>query len=158
MNTHENRSEWLQTRPGERCSSRIPAADTNGAYSVVEIVSDPCDGTPIHIHQNEHEHFVILEGTARILPSFSRMTSENPISGTLWPEASFFLKASLPEIRDLMPFWRTFPAKTWPSALRIASSDRFAIVSAAFWGDSLSGHKTCFRTINHKPHLKSQRI
>jgi mannose-6-phosphate isomerase-like protein (cupin superfamily) len=63
---HENRSEWLQTRPGERCLIRISAADTNGAYSVVEIVSDHGDGTPIHIHQNEDEHFIILGGTARI--------------------------------------------------------------------------------------------
>jgi len=64
---HENEIEWLQTRPGERCLIRISAADTNGAYSVVEIVSDSRDGTPIHIHQNEDEHFVILEGTARIV-------------------------------------------------------------------------------------------
>jgi mannose-6-phosphate isomerase-like protein (cupin superfamily) len=63
---HENKSEWLQTRPGERCLIHISAADTNGAYSVVEIVSDHRDGTPIHIHQNEDEHFIILEGTARI--------------------------------------------------------------------------------------------
>jgi mannose-6-phosphate isomerase-like protein (cupin superfamily) len=64
---HENKSEWLQTRPGERCLIRISAADTNGAYSVVEIVSDHGDGTPIHIHQNEDEHFIIiLGGTARI--------------------------------------------------------------------------------------------
>ena len=45
---------------------RISVADTNGAYSVVEIVSDHGDGTPIHIHQNEDEHFIILGGTARI--------------------------------------------------------------------------------------------
>ena len=63
---HEKQTEWLQTRPAERCLIRISAADTNGAYSVVEIVSDHGDGTPIHIHQNEDEHFVILEGTARI--------------------------------------------------------------------------------------------
>ena len=55
----ENRSEWLQTRPGERCLIRISAADTNGAYSVVEIVSDSRDGTPVHVHQNEDEHFII---------------------------------------------------------------------------------------------------
>ena len=63
---HENKSEWLQTRPGERCLIRVSAADTNGVYSLVEIVSDAGDGTPIHIHQNEDEHFIILEGTARI--------------------------------------------------------------------------------------------
>jgi mannose-6-phosphate isomerase-like protein (cupin superfamily) len=63
---HKEKKEWLQTRPGERCLIRLSAADTNGAYSIVEIVSDARDGTPMHIHQNEDEHFVIVEGTARI--------------------------------------------------------------------------------------------
>ncbi len=61
-----NEGEWLQTRPGERCLIRISAAETNGAYSVVEIISDYLDGTSIHIHENEDEHFLILEGTAHI--------------------------------------------------------------------------------------------
>jgi mannose-6-phosphate isomerase-like protein (cupin superfamily) len=65
--SHKNEDEWLQTRPGERCLIRISAADTNGAYSVVETVSDPGDSTPLHVHQNEDEHFLVLEGTARIM-------------------------------------------------------------------------------------------
>jgi mannose-6-phosphate isomerase-like protein (cupin superfamily) len=65
-NSHEGDGEWLQTRPGERCCIRVPAAATGGAYSVVEIVSSPGDSTPMHIHRNEDEHLVILEGTARI--------------------------------------------------------------------------------------------
>jgi hypothetical protein len=28
---HEDKSEWLQTRPGERCRIRVSAADTSGA-------------------------------------------------------------------------------------------------------------------------------
>jgi mannose-6-phosphate isomerase-like protein (cupin superfamily) len=59
--------QWLQTRPGERCLIRTSAADTDGDFSVVEIVSQPGDGTPVHIHRNEDEHFIILEGTARFL-------------------------------------------------------------------------------------------
>jgi mannose-6-phosphate isomerase-like protein (cupin superfamily) len=62
-----DKGEWLETRPGERCLIRVAAAETNGAYSVVEIVSHPGDSTPIHVHQNEDEHFLILEGTARIV-------------------------------------------------------------------------------------------
>ena len=58
-------ANWLQTRPGERCLIRVPAADANGAYSLVEIVSDPGDGTPLHVHQNEDEYLFVLEGTAR---------------------------------------------------------------------------------------------
>jgi quercetin dioxygenase-like cupin family protein len=60
-------NEWLQTRPGERCLIRTSAADTNGAFSVVEIISQPGDGTPIHVHRNEDEHFIVLEGTVRFL-------------------------------------------------------------------------------------------
>jgi quercetin dioxygenase-like cupin family protein len=59
--------EWLVARPGERFSIRIPASATNGSYSVTEIVSSPGDSTPIHLHENEDEHILVLEGTARIL-------------------------------------------------------------------------------------------
>jgi mannose-6-phosphate isomerase-like protein (cupin superfamily) len=36
-------------------------------YVVVEIISQPGDGTPVHVHRKEDEHFIILEGTAHIL-------------------------------------------------------------------------------------------
>lgn len=55
----------MQTRPGEFCLIRVPAADTNGVYSFVEIASEPGDGTPLHVHQNEDEYLFVLEGTAR---------------------------------------------------------------------------------------------
>jgi mannose-6-phosphate isomerase-like protein (cupin superfamily) len=64
--SREDGAEWLQTRPGERCLIRVSAVDTNGAYSVVEIVSSPGDSTPMHVHQNEDEHILVVEGTARI--------------------------------------------------------------------------------------------
>jgi quercetin dioxygenase-like cupin family protein len=57
--------QWLQTRPGEYCLIRVRAADTDGVYSFVEIVSDPGDGTPLHLHTKEDEHIIVLEGTAR---------------------------------------------------------------------------------------------
>jgi mannose-6-phosphate isomerase-like protein (cupin superfamily) len=62
-----DQDEWLQTRPGERCRLRVAAEETNGAYSVVEIISQPGDSTPMHVHQNEDEHFPILEGTALVV-------------------------------------------------------------------------------------------
>ena len=60
------KNEWLETRPGEHCLIRVSARDTHGLYSLVEIVSDPGDGTPLHIHEREDEHVAVLEGTARI--------------------------------------------------------------------------------------------
>jgi quercetin dioxygenase-like cupin family protein len=58
--------EWLETRPGEHCLIRVSAKDTHGLYSLVEIVSDPGDGTPMHIHEREDEHIAVLKGTARV--------------------------------------------------------------------------------------------
>lgn len=57
---------WLRTRPGEQCLIRVPAAETGGTFSVVEIISDPGDATPLHVHRNEDEYFVVLEGVATI--------------------------------------------------------------------------------------------
>jgi quercetin dioxygenase-like cupin family protein len=63
----DNRAtEWLETRPGELSAIRVDAVETNGVYSLVEIVSNPGDGTPLHTHQNEDEHIIVLEGTARV--------------------------------------------------------------------------------------------
>jgi quercetin dioxygenase-like cupin family protein len=60
-------TEWLQARPGERFLIRIPAPATGGLYSVTEIVASPGDSTPVHVHQKEDEHLLVLEGTAQIL-------------------------------------------------------------------------------------------
>jgi mannose-6-phosphate isomerase-like protein (cupin superfamily) len=59
--------EWLQSRPGERFSIRVPASATNGSYSVTEVLSGPGDSTPFHLHENEDEHILVVEGTARVL-------------------------------------------------------------------------------------------
>ena len=64
---NEPNGEWLQSRPGERFSIRIPASATNGCYSVTEILSSPGDSTPVHLHEKEDEHILVVEGTARFL-------------------------------------------------------------------------------------------
>jgi quercetin dioxygenase-like cupin family protein len=64
---NELSSEWLQSRPGEHFSIRVPASATNGCYSVTEILSSPGDSTPVHLHEKEDEHILVVEGTARVL-------------------------------------------------------------------------------------------
>ena len=59
-------SEWLQIAPGRRCRIRVASAQTNGAYTMIEIVADPYTGAPLHIHSSEEEHFIVLEGTLDI--------------------------------------------------------------------------------------------
>ena len=33
---------------------------------MLELVADPQNGAPMHIHKNEDEHFIVLEGTLHI--------------------------------------------------------------------------------------------
>ena len=62
----QDRDEWLQVTPGERFRIRVPSAQTMGAYSMIEIVADPGNGVPLHIHNREDEHFIVLDGTLDI--------------------------------------------------------------------------------------------
>ncbi len=59
---HERKVEWSEITPGERYIIRTSSDETNGAYSMIEVVADHRNGTPKHVHQNEDEHFIILEG------------------------------------------------------------------------------------------------
>jgi quercetin dioxygenase-like cupin family protein len=67
VSTGESSGEWMYARSGEHFSIRVSAKATNGLYSVTEIVSSPGDSTPVHQHENEDEHVLVLEGTARVL-------------------------------------------------------------------------------------------
>jgi mannose-6-phosphate isomerase-like protein (cupin superfamily) len=58
--------EWLQVTSGERFRIRVPSAQTMGAYSVIEIIADPGNGVPLHLHSKEEEHFIVLEGALDI--------------------------------------------------------------------------------------------
>ena len=57
---------WLQVTPDEQLRIRVTAAQTMQAYSVIEIVADPHNGVPLHVHNNEEEHFIVLDGTLNI--------------------------------------------------------------------------------------------
>jgi quercetin dioxygenase-like cupin family protein len=63
---HQSNSEWSQTTPGERFIIRTSVEETKGAYTILEVVADPRNGVPMHIHTNEDEHFIVLEGSLRI--------------------------------------------------------------------------------------------
>jgi mannose-6-phosphate isomerase-like protein (cupin superfamily) len=63
----EQSAEWRESQPGEWFRICKSAAQTNGAYSVVEILAERGHETPIHVHENEDEHFVVVEGTAHMV-------------------------------------------------------------------------------------------
>lgn len=58
--------QWLEATPGERFNFRVSSEDTAGVYMMFEVVADPRNGVPVHIHKNEEEHFLIVEGTLRV--------------------------------------------------------------------------------------------
>jgi mannose-6-phosphate isomerase-like protein (cupin superfamily) len=59
-------SAWLETTPGERFRIQTSSIDTGGAYLMLEFEAAPRIGVPLHTHDNEEEHFIIVEGTAQI--------------------------------------------------------------------------------------------
>jgi mannose-6-phosphate isomerase-like protein (cupin superfamily) len=61
--SHESKSEWPEITPGERFSIRVSSEETNGAYTMLEILAEHRNGTAMHVHEKEDEHFLILEGT-----------------------------------------------------------------------------------------------
>jgi quercetin dioxygenase-like cupin family protein len=54
------RAFWLLA---DRLTFKATAADTNGAYTVVELDAAPNVGPPPHIHRDAEESFYVLEGT-----------------------------------------------------------------------------------------------
>jgi len=63
---HQRDDGWLQITPGERFKIRTSVKETRGIYTMLELIADPRNGVPMHIHQNEDEHFVVLEGSLHI--------------------------------------------------------------------------------------------
>src|SRR6266851_4818544 len=62
-----NSGPWYEGTNGERIAVRLSSLDTNGAYGIVESVAAPGCSPPLHLHQNEEEHFVVLAGRYRFV-------------------------------------------------------------------------------------------
>jgi mannose-6-phosphate isomerase-like protein (cupin superfamily) len=63
---NQGNDQWFEVTPGERFRIRTSTRDTKGIYTMLEVVADPRNGVPMHIHQNEDEHFVVLEGSLHV--------------------------------------------------------------------------------------------
>ncbi|MES1257939.1 MAG: cupin domain-containing protein [Acidobacteriota bacterium] len=47
---------------GEQITVKLSGAATGGQYAVMEVVTQPKSGPPLHLHQREEESFHVLEG------------------------------------------------------------------------------------------------
>jgi len=64
LETGQGQSFWLM---GDFYAIKTTAAQTGGAYSVIEIESFPGNGPPPHIHHREDECFYIVEGAFSVI-------------------------------------------------------------------------------------------
>jgi mannose-6-phosphate isomerase-like protein (cupin superfamily) len=53
----------IEVLPGETVTFKAVSTDTDGAYTLIEVIDEPQSGPPLHLHRREHESFYILEGT-----------------------------------------------------------------------------------------------
>jgi quercetin dioxygenase-like cupin family protein len=60
----EGERYWIA---GDTLTFKATAADTGGAYTLIEILAAPGEGPPPHIHNNEDETFYVLDGRFEIL-------------------------------------------------------------------------------------------
>jgi quercetin dioxygenase-like cupin family protein len=52
---------------GDTVIIRAAAADTGGAYTMIEAIASPGNGPPLHLHKNEDETLYVLEGDIEII-------------------------------------------------------------------------------------------
>jgi quercetin dioxygenase-like cupin family protein len=52
--------EWSVV--GDTIRGKLRGCDTGGAFALLEVISPPGGGTPLHVHAREDETFVVLEG------------------------------------------------------------------------------------------------
>jgi mannose-6-phosphate isomerase-like protein (cupin superfamily) len=55
----EGKAFWVA---GDLVTFKVVSEDTDGAYSLFEVVSNPGGGPPPHVHHHEDEIFCVLEG------------------------------------------------------------------------------------------------
>jgi quercetin dioxygenase-like cupin family protein len=52
---------------GDTVQIKATAADTRGAYTLIEAIASPGNGPPPHVHRNEDETLYVLDGDFEIL-------------------------------------------------------------------------------------------
>ncbi len=61
--------------PGSDVFHRVKSGDTNGAFSAVEIVTQPGQGVKVHVHTHEDELVYVLEGEVEVSLGDQKMTA-----------------------------------------------------------------------------------
>ena len=65
----------IEVLPGETVTFKAISTDTDGAYTLIEVIDEPQSGPPLHLHRREDEAFYILEGTFAFVIGDRAMTA-----------------------------------------------------------------------------------
>ena len=76
---------------GELLTFKVTAAETNGTFTVVELLAQPGGGPPLHTHPSA-ESFTILEGEFE----FTGLDGEQPYSFRATPGDTVFIPGNAP--------------------------------------------------------------
>jgi quercetin dioxygenase-like cupin family protein len=80
----EGERYWIA---GDTLTFKATAADTGGAYTLVDVLAAPGEGPPPHIHDNEDETFYVLDGRFEILVA-ERLIDAGPGTFALVPRGT----------------------------------------------------------------------
>lgn len=69
--------------PGTIFHHRAKSADTDGAFSVVELITEPGQGVAVHVHENEDELVYVLDGDVEVTLGEQKMNAEAGIMALL---------------------------------------------------------------------------
>jgi quercetin dioxygenase-like cupin family protein len=62
-----SQAAWHEAEPGLLFKLLVSSDETQGAYAIVESIAHPGIGSPVHAHNKESEHFLVLEGTLHVV-------------------------------------------------------------------------------------------
>ena len=63
---------------GDTVKIKATAAETGGAYTMIEAIASPGNGPPPHLHKNEDETLYVLDGDFEILNGDEHLMSAKP--------------------------------------------------------------------------------
>ncbi len=87
LHREQGQSIWMV---GALMTFKATAAETDGAFTLVEAQNAPGGGAPPHVHHNEDEFFYVINGGEEVQRRFSRPGERLSASiakprGGLWP-------------------------------------------------------------------------
>jgi mannose-6-phosphate isomerase-like protein (cupin superfamily) len=135
----QSTDQWLQVTPGERLRIRVSSAQTMGAYSVMEVIADPHNGVPHHIHTKEEEHFIVLDGIIDIAVGNRRWYAPaGSCVGVGRGEAHAWFNPSDTPLRMLVVFTPGHIEGLFRAAAGVDDADQIAAIAARY-GTQLTG-------------------